>query len=339
MTTADRFRRFAERECQGSSLLYERLSLAAAEDPWMLALAEQGRPGQPLPNLFFGAVHYMLLRGKRHQLAMYYASLVDGPCEPTGAYPLFKDFCIRYERELTAVLGEKLVQTNEVRRCAYLYPGFCLVYRLAGKPLALVELGSSAGMQLGWDRYEYRYEGLAGRYGQSQAELVLSAKATGPVASVLCRESPPVASRVGIDLHVNRASREDDVLWLKALIWPEHADRRELFERAMATMAAHPAPQLIEGDALGLLEAAASQAAPSAALCVFHTHVANQWSAAEKRRLADSLRRIGKYRDVFHLYNNIHDSYLHLDYCLDGVEYRRTLAETDGHGRWFRWLE
>ncbi|TMV18951.1 DUF2332 family protein [Paenibacillus thermoaerophilus] len=71
--------------------------------------------------------------------------------------------------------------------------------------------------------------------------------------------------------------------------------------------------------------------------CVFHTHVANQIPDQDKYELMTRIRKLGEARDVFHLYNNMWDPHLHLDYDLDGSEYRETLAETDGHGRWFRW--
>ncbi|SET52949.1 hypothetical protein SAMN05421676_105200 [Salinibacillus kushneri] len=68
---------------------------------------------------------------------------------------------------------------------------------------------------------------------------------------------------------------------------------------------------------------------------VFHTHVANQFSDEAKSQLLSTISRIGKERDIFHLYNNIQDTYLHLDTILSGKEYKRTIGETDGHGRWF----
>lgn len=44
-----------------------------------------------------------------------------------------------------------------------------------------------------------------------------------------------------------------------------------------------------------------------------------------------------KLREFFHLYNNMWDAKLHLDYFIDGIEHNEIVAETDGHARWFRW--
>lgn len=73
------FINFAERECIGSSRLYEYLSIKIAGDEALLEICMNGRLGQPIPNLFFGAVHYLLLKGKEHSLKEYYPSLVEYP--------------------------------------------------------------------------------------------------------------------------------------------------------------------------------------------------------------------------------------------------------------------
>lgn len=49
-------------------------------------------------------------------------------------------------------------------------------------------------------------------------------------------------------------------------------------------------------------------------LCIFHTHVANQMSPEKRNQLLEIVDTIGKEREVFHIYNNVHDLYLHLDY-------------------------
>ena len=46
-----------------------------------------------------------------------------------------------YREEIITLLQTKLVQTNEVRRCAYLYPSFSYIFNKVNKPLALIEMG------------------------------------------------------------------------------------------------------------------------------------------------------------------------------------------------------
>src|SRR5215218_1913808 len=152
-TLADRFACFALEECHDSSPLYERLALGVADDPAMLALAAYARPGQPTPNLLFAAVQYLLLGGTPHPLAAFYPGLAHDPVAGGDPYPAFHDFCRQHADSIRELLETRLVQTNEVRRSACLLPAFCWVARLAGdRPLALLEIGASAGLNLLWDR-------------------------------------------------------------------------------------------------------------------------------------------------------------------------------------------
>src|SRR5690625_2227032 len=121
---SNRFCHFAL-ECKGASELYEYLSLKIAEDEELLELSAFAQKGQPIPNMLFGAVHYLLLQGKTHELREYYPSIVEHPKKLEHAFLAFKDFCQNEQKEIIEILQTKLVQTNEVRRCAYLYPAFC----------------------------------------------------------------------------------------------------------------------------------------------------------------------------------------------------------------------
>ena len=72
---------------------------------------------------------------------------------------------------------------------------------------------------------------------------------------------------------------------------------------------------------------------------VFHTHVANQFSDVLKHDLTATIQKIGAQRNVAHLYNNMWDQLLHLDLIIDGVEDNYVVGQTDGHGRWFDWIQ
>lgn len=332
---SERFRIFAERECKDSSSLYEHLAWDIANDLQLLRLAAHSKPGQPVPNLLLGAVHYLLLSGIEHELAAYYASIVDKPRESSEAINCFRDFCMQNEREIIQLLESKLVQTNEVRRCAYLYPSFCHIYKITNKPLSLIEIGTSAGLQLMWDKYSYFYKSNK-KYGSEQSTLEISAEIKGDIFPFLLEHSPPVVRRIGLDLHVNNLKDSEDYLWLKALIWPEHKERNAYFEKAALYLKNQPL-ELIEGDGVSLLPKIASTVSQDSTICIFHTHVANQIPSDAKKKLSEQIQFLGKEREVFHLYNNMWDLDLHLDYFINGNEYSETLAETDGHGRWFKW--
>jgi hypothetical protein len=330
------FRNFALKECRGSSDLYEHLALKIAEDEELLQIAANARPGQPVPNLFFGAVQYLLLKGKEHELREYYHSIVEHPKDFQQSFHPFRDFCLQNKEEIISILKSKLVQTNEVRRCAYLYPCFCYIYAQVKKPLFLIELGTSAGLQLLWDQYCYSY-GTNEWYGNPESNVHIQSEIKGENTPFLLQESPPVAARIGIDLHVNDLTNSEDYIWLKSLIWPEHRERLELFEKAASYLKKHRV-NLIEGDGVALLPEIAKNIPEDTAIGIFHTHVANQIPKEAKWRLLEQVKEFGQTRDVFHLYNNMWDTKLHLDYFLNGKEYNKIVAETDGHARWFRWM-
>lgn len=121
------------------------------------------------------------------------------------------------------------------------------------------------------------------------------------------------------------------------MIWPEHTERLEQFEKA-ASLVKGQALQLIEGDGVQLLSEIAASLPKQYTLCVFHTHVANQFSDATKVKLIETITRLGQTRDVAHLYNNIWDvGQLHLDYYVNSQQCQTILADIDGHGSWFQW--
>lgn len=332
---SEKFRNFSKNECKGSSDLYEHLSFRIAEDEEILALASHAREGQPVPNLLFGAVHYLLLKGKNHCLNEFYLSIVKNPENPEESYFYFKDFCNQYTDEIIHILKNKLVQTNEVRRCAYLFPTFNYIFKHGKKSLALIEIGTSAGLQLLWDKYSYSY-GTNEVFGDANSEVHITAEVEGEKYPFLKREIPPVGPRIGIDLNVLDLTNDEDYLWLNALIWPDHQERRALFGKA-AGYVKETSLTLIEGDGVELLPGLSKEIPSDYAICVFHTHVANQMPLEVKEKLFKQVKSIGSDREIFHIYNNVQDKDLHLDYYMGGKEFTNKVGKTEGHGRWFSW--
>lgn len=292
------FRNFAWKECHLSSPLYQQLSLKIAQDDELLAVASHALRGQPVPNLLFGAVHYLLLKGKDHPLRDYYPDLVKSPRKADEAFPAFRDFCLLFKDEIIPILRQKRVQTNEIGRCAYLYPSFCLIYNRVKKSLSLIEIGTSAGLQLLWDHYSYAYGG-SHTYGHPSSPVRIESEIRGSRQPFLFPDSPPVAFRMGIDLHIMDLTDQEDFLWMRSLIWPEHQKRVRLFEKAARQLKKHPL-RLIEGDGVEMLPKLARQVPENTALCIFHTHVANQMPDQVKQKLKDQIGELGRTQTVFH---------------------------------------
>src|SRR5436309_1143447 len=163
-----RFRRFGELECRNDSPVYFDLSLAVAEDEALLDLVS--RLGTPQPNLFFAATRFL-----------------GAPYESAAA---FRGFVLDHAREVLDLMRARRTQTNEVGRCAVLLPALAAL----PQPLALLEVGASAGLCLFPDRYAYRY----GDHLVGSGAPVLECAATGmaPPARV-----PDVVWRAGLDLN------------------------------------------------------------------------------------------------------------------------------------------
>src|SRR2546422_9080808 len=160
--TAERFEYFATTVYPGKSPLYAALAAKIAEDPELLELAAAAEEKDALPNLFLASVHLLLLNDSGHQLVAFYPSLNGTSRRYDYAYSYFRSFVLEHRDKIRKIIGMRRVQTNEAARCAVLLPGFELLTRQAsGRPLSLIEIGSSAGLTLIWDRYQYSYgEGL-----------------------------------------------------------------------------------------------------------------------------------------------------------------------------------
>ncbi len=233
------FERSANEEFHNSSPLYEHLSLAIAKDPEMLSLAAHCRKGERAPNLFFAAVHLLFLKGTRHPLSLYYQGLSGSSLGTDDPYPTFRSFCLEYDEEIRSVISARMVQTNEVSRCACLVPAFVLVSRGAkGRPLHLVEIGASAGLNLLWDRYAYDY-GEMRRCGDMNSPVQIKCAVKGKVVPPLPETFPEISAPVGIDVNPLDVNDRDHALWLRALVWrPVHrsdvyADRTHIAQPSL----------------------------------------------------------------------------------------------------------
>ena len=172
-----------------------------------------------LPLRFMAAMHSLVLRELAPDLARFYPS-VKGNGNPDEAWPAFLAALNDHLDEVHA-LSAWPVQTNEVGRCAALIGGFLRIANDTGKPLRLLEVGSSAGLNLRWDRY--RYEWPTGSWGPGDSAVRLS------------WDSPPdhldarieVAERRGCDPRPLNALDDDDRIRLLSAVWPDQVERVE----------------------------------------------------------------------------------------------------------------
>jgi hypothetical protein len=369
---AQRFEEFAASAARDGAPLYAHLCRGIAGRRDLLALAGTSPPDQRRPNLLLAAVHFLLLKGAPHPLARHYPTVRALRNEPVvgpdgvgdlgaGAagddpFALFADFCHRYRAEVTDLLGARATQTNEVGRCAFLLPGLATAWRASRRPLALLDLGASAGLNLLFDRYRYDYR-PGGPVGDPTSAVVLECevRAGALPAPVL----PPVVHRAGLDLRPLDPVVEDDGLWLLACQWPDHLPRFERLHRALATARAMPdRPRLSRGDMVDDLPALVGSAPPGAAVCIFHSWVAAYLTETRQRALTATVERLGRQRPLWWLFGEEPDGVAGLPVppAPAGLGHRgatalvlvaagrtgsraRRLADVHPHGRWLRWWD
>jgi hypothetical protein len=265
---AGKYRRFAERECKDYSAAYYRLALEVAEDAEALAFVAQQRVTQP--NLLFAAVQYL-----------------TGPAFMPLSAATLREFLGEEGEHVAYLMRSRRTQTNEVGRCATLLPA------LPSGPLALLEVGASAGLCLLIDKYHYDY-GFA-HVGDSQSPVSITCRAQGavPIPSTV----PNIVWRLGLDRCPLDVRNEDDAKWLLACVWPDHPGRRRRLEAAIS-LAKEDTPSLVAGDLVADLPALMATVPRDAQLVVFHSAVLPYITDEQKQGFARVLMDTSRLRDV-----------------------------------------
>jgi len=285
---AAEFLRYAEHKGRAYSPTYGALARRLAGDDDMLKVAALTRTG-PIVDLFFTCVRF-LSRRRGDPLA----GLMDQPVgDSAELYAAVREFCLRERSALGELLQSRRLQTNEAARAASLVVGLHHVVRAAGEaPVHLVELGSSAGLQLLYPYFDYEFVrgGETIRLDAQQAEsggapplIATSVAGDGELPGSI----PVTASRSGIDLDPLDATVAEERLWLLSHIVPEETSRRALLEKALR-LAAAVGPEIRRGDAVALLEERLTGPGDGI-ICVYHSHVIGQLGPANRERLREVL--------------------------------------------------
>ena len=263
--TVQWYQKFAELEAHGRSALFEDWALGVAGDAEVLTLlADLPRPKRQ-PNLLFAC-----------------SRLVG--C-PLTSYAEWRQWLIATWSVVSAEMRVRGTQTNEPRRCAVLLP---MLAQVSG-PIALLEVGASAGLCLYPDRYSYSYDGRRIDPVDGPSTVVLECATTGnpPIPFAL----PEIVWRAGIDLNPLDLNNAEDTNWLETLIWPEHHERLERIRAAMEIVRSDP-PRIDRGDAIDDLPALVADA-PSGATLVVVSSAAIVYLMPEPRaRFIDYVRSL-----------------------------------------------
>ena len=235
----------AYREFAHNSQLYAELGAGISEDRELLRWLAGLPQGKRQPNLVFAA--YRLVAGTPSGWAEFETTLKDR------------------RDEVEAVMLARRTQTNEAARCALMLP----LLAALPQPLALLEVGASAGLCLLPDRYAYDYDDGAHTLGTGPPVLRCRTEGDPPLPAML----PEVVWRAGLDLDPIDVFDEDRLHWLELLIWPGMEHRVETLHHAVAVARQNP-PRVVQGDlTTSDLDELAAEAPEDATLVIFHTAV------------------------------------------------------------------
>lgn len=250
---------------------YEEWAAGVASDGAVLALIDRLPAAKRQPNLVFGAARYL--------------------GAPVTGYTEVARWLVDQWDGVAAVCLSHATQTNEPGRCATLLPALAAI----PGPLALIEVGASAGLCLYPDRYSYRYRPPGGQDDRTldpiagPSPVVLDCELTGNVP--VPGRMPEVVWRAGIDLNPLDVWRAEDVAWLDALIWPEHHDRRARLHAAVEVVKDDPV-ELVRGDLVAEIGALVGRAPAGASVVVFHTAVLAYLDDGARRAFVDIMNRL-----------------------------------------------
>lgn len=237
---AARYLRFARTEARERSPLYAAISHGVAADHDVLGFLLTFPTEKQQPNLLLAAVRHLF--------------------GTPASWSSFRDTLLENRDVVAALMRSRSTQTNEPARCATLLP----LLALLPQPLALIEVGASAGLCLLPDRYGYDY----GR-ATFPGEPMLCCAVNG--ATPIPAELPQVVWRAGLDLNPVDLTDAAQVAWLETLIWPEQTERLANLRAAIKTAAGFK-PRVVRGDLLGEgLARLCAEAPKDATLVIFHT--------------------------------------------------------------------
>ena len=228
--------------------------------------------------------------------------------------------------------AEQEVQTNEVQRAWGLLPGFLSV--VDGRPLDLLELGPSAGLNLLWDRYRYRYS--TGHWGDGPLEL--AGEDRTPPPRELFERRVVVTRRRGIDRSPVDVTTEHGARLLQAFVWADQTERLERLRRAIDVVRRDP-PELLRGDYVAELPRLLRDRVPGAQLVVFQTASTMYLGEEELRALRGALHDAARDEPLVFVTTGrapADDGFaLEVERYPDGR--RERLAVFDFHGAWLDW--
>jgi len=194
-----------------------------------------GIPNPPgsVPQLrLMGALHYLVLSGHAPDLAAFYPSA--GGEEPVDAVWPVAEAAMEEQFAQVRERLHRTVQTNEPGRSAVLFAGLLWLADRHRRPIRLLEVGASAGLNLIADRYSYVVGGRELGDPASPLRFVDPWTPPPPIDLERAASALRIVARAGCDLSPLDPTHADDQLTLLSYIWPDEPHRIDRMRAALS---------------------------------------------------------------------------------------------------------
>ena len=288
-TLAEVYRHFGEVDAAKASPLYERVAVALSESDEALRAIESAPARKRHPTVILAALHDLALAGRAPELAAAYAN-ADGDAAAGAAL----DTLLRMTDSVVAIAVRRQVRTNQSGHCAVLYPAITEAARRAGaNAVGLIDVGSSAGLNLNVDRVGITYSN-GQTLGDPSSPVQQSCSIVGD-QHIPTRAMPEVVARIGIDPDPLDLTDPDDARWLRACLWPDQPE--QILEAEIALVATDP-PLLLQGDAVDVLPDAFARVPADALPVVITTWALSRFPLESRLRFLHRLDEAATGRAV-----------------------------------------
>ena len=285
---ADSFRRFAEASFADAPL-YMAVSLAVADDEEVMTRISESPVASHWPLPLLASVHYLLLGNPEDPLALVYRQESDA--DPV---PLFLAFVHEHWDELLQLMINRYIQTNECGRTALLAPAFTLVESGASRPLAWIDVGTSAGLLQLVPHYRLDY-GEHGTTGPEGSPVVATCEIVGE-PPVIAKRTPAFSHILGLDRAPVDIGDPEEARWLLACVWPA-SPRLARTAAAIELAKVHP-PHSVKGDAVNDLAALIATVPEESLVVLTTTWVVAYFDTETRQAFMDLLKAVSMQRPL-----------------------------------------
>jgi hypothetical protein len=294
-----------------------------ADDPWLMTVLNRIEH-TPKPNLLLGAVSLLLGRQPDHDLAAFYPNLTPRPRATAAIDEPFRRFVAEHEEEIVEIGRTRLTQTNECRRCVALVPG---IWAGGMDRFHLVDIGTSAGLNLALDRYRYRW-GEVSWGPESAVRLDTESRGVAPTPRDL-----EVLRRIGLDLSPVDIGDPEELAWLEALVWPEHHERRSRLKLA-CEIARGLDIERVAGDAVVTLGPVLDRLPAGEPVVVMSSLTLNQLPTASRQSVETTIDNARSRRPIVRVSLEIVEDGEWATLMLDRGDGLVVVGRAQPHGEW-----